>query len=283
MRKRLIPNSSSQASMDPVMPLAAGPIALALIIGFATERVDAQFTLSTPHLEITQGAEFTVTPTMMNDGTVGGGVYAVCFDPTVISLNGVTNSIFVSAATSLFEVEAQFFELEISSDYYQVAYIPTLVGILYHPPGSNDLFPSHFTAIGTGGEVSPLDLCSLPVVNGETPSFGVDGDAVTPLTDSGSVTIIETFRRGDCNLDAFVDLADAVRVFSTLFDFAGDPAAPFDCADACDANDDGQVDLADGISILSRLFSGGSLPAPNSCDVDSTDDPLGCASSEPCL
>jgi hypothetical protein len=64
------------------------------------------------------------------------------------------------------------------------------------------------------------------------------------------------FIRGDCNRDARVDLADALK--SLLILFAAGQSAP--CAEACDANADSHHDISDAIDLLAALYQGG--PAP---------------------
>ena len=83
-----------------------------------------------------------------------------------------------------------------------------------------------------------------------------------------------SFRRGDCNADAALDLADAICVLTQLF--GGGAAAS--CADALDSQDDGAVDIADAIFLLQYLFAAGTpLPAPGlSCGPDPSADALDC-------
>ncbi len=80
------------------------------------------------------------------------------------------------------------------------------------------------------------------------------------------------FRRGDCNADGLKDIGDAVFLLDVLFASGG----PMTCADSCDANDDGGNDLGDAITLLNHLFAGGSIPTPEDCGADATDDSLGC-------
>ena len=78
---------------------------------------------------------------------------------------------------------------------------------------------------------------------------------------------LRAFIRGDSNLDAMLDIADAVWTVSWLF--TGGPAPR--CLDSADANDDGVVDLADAIYTLSYGFRGGPPPPePFSRSVAST-------------
>jgi hypothetical protein len=85
------------------------------------------------------------------------------------------------------------------------------------------------------------------------------------------------FRRGDCNQDTALNIADAVLVLSFLFS----SGAPPSCRDACDGNDDGALDIADPIYLLAWLFAGGPAPAaPHpDCGIDGTSDALDCSST----
>lgn len=97
-----------------------------------------------------------------------------------------------------------------------------------------------------------------------------------PIELDSRVPSLETFFRGDCNVDDLFNIADAVFLLETLFGGGSSPT----CLDACDANDDGVVDISDSISVLESLFSGGSIPAPyGDCGVDPTLDALDCVES----
>lgn len=88
-----------------------------------------------------------------------------------------------------------------------------------------------------------------------------------------------TFRRGDCNADATVNIGDAIWTLASLF--SGGPAGP--CQDACDSNDDGLLNIADAVFTLGYLFSGGPAPAApgGTCGVDPTPDALDCVGPVP--
>lgn len=82
------------------------------------------------------------------------------------------------------------------------------------------------------------------------------------------------FRRGDCQVDGRIDLADVATVINYLFQIP--PSAPL-CLDAFDANDDGIVDLGDMVEILNFVALDGTLPAPaGTCGLDPTADGLSC-------
>ncbi|MBN1420158.1 MAG: hypothetical protein JXP34_15370 [Planctomycetes bacterium] len=89
------------------------------------------------------------------------------------------------------------------------------------------------------------------------------------------------FRRGDCNWDDKIDLADPAATIGHIFtDTFESP-----CLDACDANDDGRLDLADSVFVLIYLFRNGSpppAPGPHERGVDPTKDALGCVAGAVC-
>ncbi len=89
-----------------------------------------------------------------------------------------------------------------------------------------------------------------------------------------------SFRRGDANADARLDLSDSVFTLQALFLGGAGPR----CADAADSNDDGNVDISDALFTLIHLFLGGPVPpAPGlQCGADGTPDDLDCASYETC-
>ncbi|MGE3166556.1 MAG: dockerin type I repeat-containing protein [Planctomycetota bacterium] len=105
-----------------------------------------------------------------------------------------------------------------------------------------------------------------------------------------------SFRRGDCNGDGALNIADAVAALGILFPPAGCtpgvtcPEAV--CADGCDANDDGAFNIADAVALLGFLFpppgctpgvSCPSLPAPGvTCGIDPTLDALDCVAYPSC-
>ncbi|MEM7164580.1 MAG: hypothetical protein AAF581_03910 [Planctomycetota bacterium] len=143
----------------------------------------------------------------------------------------------------------------------------------------------------------PMSLTYLPDVD---EFLLLDGNAINDVfrvTPAGVVTHAHTFgvpvislfgmsaevRRGDCNSDGNMNLADAITLLNHLFP-ATPPAPPLPCHDACDGNDDGQLDLADAIAMLTALFPQPTGPAPmlGDCAVDATADALGCAGDSTC-
>jgi hypothetical protein len=100
------------------------------------------------------------------------------------------------------------------------------------------------------------------------------GGQCTVLTCTGEITGgVVTFRRGDSDGNAAVNLSDSVFVLNHLF--ASGPAPR--CPDTGDSNDDGSLNLTDAIFLLNALFAGGPQPpAPGitTCGQDPTADTL---------
>ena len=110
----------------------------------------------------------------------------------------------------------------------------------------------------------------------------VDGAASFASFSDGSVSMtpeVGGFNRGDCNVDASFNVADAVAILFFLFSNGSTT-----CEDACDSNDDGLLNVADGVYALAALFGGGSMPpAPHGgCGPDPTADSIECASYPVC-
>ncbi len=120
------------------------------------------------------------------------------------------------------------------------------------------------TAAGEG-EVEAILTPGASVLG--TPS----GLVLSPPTSAPAPTI---FVRGDMNLDARVELTDAVMILAYLF--LGDP--PPDCLDRADSDDNGEVDITDALNILFYLFLGAPPPPPPypGTGTDPTPDALSC-------
>jgi hypothetical protein len=109
------------------------------------------------------------------------------------------------------------------------------------------------------------------------------GESQVPSKSTASTAVCrQTFRRGDANGDAAVDISDAITVLNFLFLDGDEPG----CLDSADVNDDGRADISDAIFLLEDLFGPyleSLIPAPGpfGCGPDPTVDELGCTSS-PC-
>ena len=89
------------------------------------------------------------------------------------------------------------------------------------------------------------------------------------------------FRRGDCNADAMINIADGVFILNQLF---GQPPPPRICEDACDINGDRMKNIADAIYLFNFLFVMGPEPPPPwpDCGVSQNPESLGCLKYSPC-
>jgi hypothetical protein len=133
---------------------------------------------------------------------------------------------------------------------------------------------------------APCDTClDVTFCNGATAGGSVEIENIMVI-DFGSfqdipftnccvyVAPIPTFKRGDCNDDDKVDLADSATILGEQFF-----GLAVDCEDACDANDDGKINLADSVYLLNYLFKFGDeppAPGPDDDGVDPSDDALDC-------
>ncbi len=110
-------------------------------------------------------------------------------------------------------------------------------------------------------------------------AIGTGKNGVTMGALPALVIVPGSFRRGDANDDARIDISDAVGLLRYLF-----LARPVGCVDALDTNDDGRVNVADAVRLLGSLFGGqGDLPAPfRTCGTDQTADQLNCTAHASC-
>jgi hypothetical protein len=104
----------------------------------------------------------------------------------------------------------------------------------------------------------------------------------------GGGVAVGQFRRGDCNIDGLLNIADAIFGLGALFPPGGGTPNDPQCDDSCDANDDGGVNIADMITILGNLFPPGGgpptvIPPPfGVCGPDPTSDAIDCATYPTC-
>jgi len=140
------------------------------------------------------------------------------------------------------------------------------------------------------GECLPITFCDGAVGAGSVPinnRAAVFHQSIAPNLHNGElcVTAVAAFRRGDCNFDGEVDIADPPSILGHVFTQVFFPP----CLDACDANDDGTVDLADSVRVLRWLFKFGPEPpdpGPYTPGPDPTPDlygrDLGCEAATTC-
>lgn len=128
-------------------------------------------------------------------------------------------------------------------------------------PGGAELIVGDFFA----GRLRVLDRLSGAVLE-EVPGLLLPNEVRSSggrlfVTEQGAeqisvVALPGSFRRGDANRDAAVDLADGIAILQYLFAGGSLP-----CLDAADVDDDGSLLLGDAITLFSYLFSGGPPPS----------------------
>ncbi|HIA26561.1 MAG TPA: hypothetical protein EYN79_00330 [Planctomycetes bacterium] len=114
------------------------------------------------------------------------------------------------------------------------------------------------------------DLAAGSLVEAAIDDFGIE---------SRICSIEPLFIRGDTNLDASIDITDAVNILVGIFG-----GGVLGCFDAADIDDSGSLNVADAIVLLNYLFRSEGQPDPPfpGCGVDPTDDPLDCAGTGNC-
>ncbi len=92
---------------------------------------------------------------------------------------------------------------------------------------------------------------------------------------------VQSFVRGDCNVDGEVNISDPIVTLEYMFRGTYSPT----CLDSCDFDDNGKLEITDPISSLNYQFQG-TAPPPNpgplACGLDPTGDDLSCEVGLPC-
>lgn len=256
-----------------IMSLLLGMLAMGLTLCHEVEfavaqsayQLDASAEMGPP------GTDTPVTVTLDNGEAIDGFQFGMTYAPAVLSLSGVTQGA-ATAATNGGSGAAFFFVdlmpiLPVGVDAgVVVGCIVSLAPPLDQIPAGTDqeiaIAGFSIEASALDGDTSPLtfssDLGNPPV--GIVVS--VSGAPVVPATADGEVLVVlpptPQFRRGDCNDDGAINLADVIFYLSIIFP-TGTPSVPT-CDDACDGNDDGTLNLADAITILGALFGSPIVP-----------------------
>lgn len=153
--------------------------------------------------------------------------------------------------------------------------------IVYPPiPDDSPHLGAGSTAVNTGQSPAPGWTSMFPF------QVDIDGEPriLSTVVDRGAdEQNLGDFKRGDANLDAVVNLADAVYILCVLFPPAT-PCLPFPCQDAADVTDSNGLNIGDVVYLLAYLFGvppGPPPPAPGpfTCGVDPTADALDCVSA----
>ena len=238
------------------------------------------YTLSIEDQGVPPGGTFPIEVILdsLQGEPLSGWSYGVCHDAAALSVHSVVSGdmvIEVTGSPPAFEL----FDLE-DGGYS--------TGVVFFGPGLDALPPSQGAlAIGTYshnlavGESSTLSFCETlgipPVAITLIPVLS--GDNETPVTSSGTITVLDTYPwiRGDANDDGLVNLADGIFLLNELFQ--GGPAGT--CFAAKDTNDDVSVDTADAIYLFNALFLNGPPPAAPYPECEAI--PADCASQMSCF
>lgn len=244
-----------------VLPASAQPAAVGVLEGgsFLVEPGSAavEYDPALPELPVLD-VPLTILDTAPGPllGTAGFS-FGVAHDPAVATIVDVLQGPFLDA---------------IGPDFDEVGILSTgwTSGVVYYFGG-----PAHFfgtpevvkigryepaeTAPGGPSPSSPIvvaDHLGTPPVPCVIVVNGISHEADRGL---GSVTFAPIhFRRGWCNGDASLDIADPIFLLSHLFQ--GEPLGA--CPAACDGNGDGVLDIADAVTLIQYVSSGGSAPPP---------------------
>lgn len=156
--------------------------------------------------------------------------------------------------------------------------------VAFIPAAANNVLAkleTSVTASANAGQFTTLeikDTLGTPPVESVFATVGATSVSVVPNKINGVVDFIDAplFIRADSNGDGSVNVADAVRTLSYLFQ-----GASVSCLVALDTNDDSGIDIADAVRTLAYLFSAGAPPpAPfPTPGTDPTPDTLECVAA----
>ena len=144
---------------------------------------------------------------------------------------------------------------------------------------ASDNCPEDANAEQADGDADGVgDACDNCAEDANADQADADGDGVGDVCEDARVT----FRRGDADQNARIELTDGVFVLNFLFLGGREPT----CREAADADDNGALELTDGVFVLNFLFLGGPpprAPGPTACgpDPDGSRD-AGCESYTGC-
>lgn len=202
------------------------------------------------------------------DNSVGSAVkgwsWGICHDPGALELLSVTEGGSIQGKIP------DFYSIDIYPGGWTVDATYEFPDAYLVPHVYYSLSKITYQVLGTEvGETTEVNFCGTlgdPAV-AVTITEGVGQTIVVPLQNNAVVTMNPIFKRGDCNNDGVVNLADSIFLLLGLF--AAGPAPP--CEDACDLDDDGGINIGDGVYGLSYLFADGlepPLPGPYECGQD---------------
>ncbi len=164
-----------------------------------------------------------------------------------------------------------------------VAIIAT-TGVVAMTAKSGSDFDISWFSIDSGGGSSDREIWEVTGTMGQPDAGAPLSGGPWTVTGGFSMEIAEgdgEFRRGDCNGDGMIDIADGIFILIQLF---GQPLTPSFCEDACDINGDRMEDISDAIYLFNFLFVLGPQPPPPWPDwgVSQNPESLGCMKYSAC-
>ncbi len=273
--------------------------------GFSTlpELVDGTFTVNNTNEFVVQdvtsgvGAEFDAIVICSHDFDLEGLSIAMSYDTAALTLEsidtaGLAIEILILANDPASEIAVEYFLVDMATPGYATVamvfdFVPPFADAHALPAGDDQSIARfHFDGANLqslANTTTILDLTDTagPGTNVVTYLDGAVG--VTPVLVDGTVTFAEAdgFKRGDCNADFLINLADPIYFLTWNFNGGIEPP----CMDSADLNDDGVANIADPIYLLNYLFNNGLDPKPPfpSCGDDpTTTDLLGCSTYSGC-
>ncbi|MEM7168329.1 MAG: hypothetical protein AAF581_22980 [Planctomycetota bacterium] len=248
---------------------------------------DDRFHLHVPPIQYVQpGADFSFVAYLDSmAGTLGPAVnvqswgFGLCLDATLLEPLAIEYGATLSAIVSGGTTQTFYASWAVPGEGFFSAGIIDLSGMHSLPPTVNaELELMTCRAIGPGPYTASLDFCAtigVPPVSIIVVMAG--GQGVLPEYTGGQVVVSSdpVFRRGDCDGDGSVSLADPVHLLEELF---VQPSGNLPCAVACDADDNDTLNLVDAVVSLVALFGSPGVPLPGpACGPEQTPGALGCS------
>ncbi len=260
-------------------------VAMALLMTALIPALAGAQSMSLDSVVTTPGAAVTTTLRLTHTQNADGFSCGLSHDPTMLTIVSVTPGAALDSAQG--GIDPDVFLVQENPGATAGLTIACLISLgpppfETLPPGSNQPIASiEYQAAPMSGStlVSFTDTLGAPPVE---LLLVEDAMGLIPSTSPATIILENVFRRGDCNLDNDVDLADAVCLLRVLF-----LSEPIFCEDSMDINDTGALNIIDATDLLQYLFNGGvepPTPGPfGDCAADPTADALGCETFGACL
>ena len=241
------------------------PVALVMFVAISANAQDPDHVLSIGSNQVPIGNQAEVANNYDNTSValIAGWSWGNCIgDNTVIDIIAVANgetTLTVNGGQPPSFVCVQI----LPGEGWDVGVFIDFFGMNSLPPGTGyELHIATYVGLAQGSsDVCYCDtLGTVPVV---THLFTPEGMSIDPTTRCGTLDVVATYTRGDCNVDGSYNISDAVAALDILFG-----GVPAECEAACDADADGNLNLADPIYILCNLFVGGPNPPSNGTCMD---------------